>query len=110
MFFGLTNSPATFQTMMNEIFFNEISEGWFLVYMDDLLIMAHSEQENLERTYQILDICRQHHLFFKPEKCTFAQTQVDYLGVVISQGKVEMDKSKTEAIRTWPIPRNTTDL
>jgi hypothetical protein len=48
MFFGLTNFPATFQTMMNEIFFNEISEGWFLVYMDDLLIMAHSEQENLE--------------------------------------------------------------
>jgi hypothetical protein len=48
MFFELTNSLATFQTMMNEIFFNEISEGWFLVYMDDLLIMAHSEQENLE--------------------------------------------------------------
>jgi hypothetical protein len=48
MFFRLTNSLATFQTMMNEIFFNKISEGWFLVYMDDLLIMAHSEQENLE--------------------------------------------------------------
>ena len=38
MFFGLTNSPATFQAMMNDIFEDEVREGWLVVYMDDLLI------------------------------------------------------------------------
>ena len=46
MFFGLTNSPATFQTMMNAIFAQELREGWITIYMDDILI--HTDQ-NKER-------------------------------------------------------------
>jgi hypothetical protein len=38
MFFGLTNSLATFQTMMNSIFSEEIVEQWLRVYMDDMAI------------------------------------------------------------------------
>jgi uncharacterized membrane protein affecting hemolysin expression len=38
MFFGLTNSPATFQTMMDEIFQEEIAQGWLRIYMDDTII------------------------------------------------------------------------
>ena len=45
MFFGLTNSPATFQTMMNAIFAEEITEGWLIVYMDDILIATKDNQE-----------------------------------------------------------------
>jgi hypothetical protein len=41
MFFGLTNSPATFQTMMNTIFCKEIRQGWLSVYMDDMVIHTH---------------------------------------------------------------------
>ena len=48
MFFGLTNSPATFQTMMNAIFASELLEGWLTIYMDDILI--HTEDDlNLHR-------------------------------------------------------------
>ena len=77
MFFGLTNSPATFTRMMNEIFLDEILQGWFLIYMDDMLIMANSVEENLLRTAVILEKCRHHKLFFKPEKCAFAQTKLN---------------------------------
>ena len=45
MFFGLTNSPATFQMMMNVIFAEEITEGWLIIYMDDILIAAKDDQE-----------------------------------------------------------------
>src|SRR5712672_36890 len=41
MFFGLTNSPATFQAMMNAIFKEEIEEGWLIIYMDDMLIATN---------------------------------------------------------------------
>jgi hypothetical protein len=43
MFFGLTNSPATFQTMINTIFTEEIAKGWLIVYMDDLLIATKDD-------------------------------------------------------------------
>ena len=49
MFFGLCNSPATFQTMMNEIFREEIAEGWLHIYMDDFLVTADTKEENIER-------------------------------------------------------------
>ena len=45
MFFGLTNSPATFQTMMNTIFTEEIAEGWLIVYMDDILVATKDDSE-----------------------------------------------------------------
>ena len=42
MFFGLTNSPATFQTMMNDIFREEIAQGWVIIYMDDILVFSQT--------------------------------------------------------------------
>ena len=50
MFFGLTNSPATFQTMMNEIFIDVISEGIVVVYLDDILIFTKTLEEHREVT------------------------------------------------------------
>jgi hypothetical protein len=51
MFFGLTNSPATFQTMMNDIFREEIAEGWVVIYMDDILVFSKG-QKRTSRTSQ----------------------------------------------------------
>ena len=46
MFFGLTNSPATFQTMMNDVFREEIAEGWVVIYMDDILVFSKNEKDH----------------------------------------------------------------
>ena len=48
MFFRLSNSPATFQRFMNDSFKDMIAEGWLIVYMDDMLITATNEQENVK--------------------------------------------------------------
>jgi len=45
MFFGLCNSPATFQNMMNDIFTMETNEGWILIYIDDILIFSKRKEE-----------------------------------------------------------------
>jgi transposase InsO family protein len=106
MFFGLCNSPATFQRMMNHIFWAEINEGWCKVYMDDILIAAFTIEELIERTLRILKIIEENDLFLKPEKCEFEQLKVDYLGYIISHNRIEMDPKKLAGISDWPYPKN----
>ena len=67
MFFGLTNSPATFQTMMNAIFQEELWEGWLTIYMDDMLIHTKKDvQLHRKLVHRLLDKLRRHDLFLKP--------------------------------------------
>ena len=54
MFFGLSNSPATFQRFMNDSFKDMIAEGWLIVYMDNMLITSRNKEEDIERTRRVL--------------------------------------------------------
>jgi hypothetical protein len=103
MYFGLTNSPATFQTMMNEIFQDLITEGVVSVYLDDILIFSNSLEEHHGITCLILDRMCEHKLYLRPEKCEFERTKIKYLGVIISH-KVEMDLVKIAGVVEWPTP------
>jgi len=85
MFFGLTNSPATFQTMMNDIFTDMISEGVVVVYLDDILIFTKDLEEHRQITHQVLGRLAEHQLYLRPEKCEFEKTWIEYLGLVISE-------------------------
>lgn len=102
MFFGLTNSPATFQTMMNAILRPVIVGGKVQVYMDDILVHTTTKEEHREIVRKVLEILWQNKLFLKPKKCEFEADQVDYLGVVISGDGVAVDPKKVEAIIGWP--------
>jgi Reverse transcriptase (RNA-dependent DNA polymerase) len=84
MFFGLTNSPATFQTMMNHIFRDLIDEGYVTVYMDDILIHTPNDP-NLHRNivHRVLKALGERDLYLKLEKCQFEATTIEYLGVVV---------------------------
>jgi hypothetical protein len=106
MYFGLTNSPATFQTMMNEIFQNLITEGIISVYLNDILIFTNSSEEHRRITCLILDHMREHKLYLRPEKCEFEKTKIEYLSVIISHNKVEMDPVKIARVAHWPMPSN----
>jgi hypothetical protein len=68
MYFGLTNSPATFQTMMNEIFQDLITDGVVSVYLDDILIFTNSLEEHRRVTRLVLDRMHKHKLYLRPEK------------------------------------------
>ncbi|KAG5717884.1 hypothetical protein E4T56_gene1452 [Termitomyces sp. T112] len=68
MFFGLTNSPATFQTMMNDIFCDLIVEGVVCVYLDDILIYTRTQEEHCQVICMVLECFHQHQLYLKPEK------------------------------------------
>lgn len=106
MFFGLTNSPATFQAMMNHLFADLIVTGKVHIYLDDILIATLTIEEHRKLVKEVLKRLKDNDLYLNPEKCLFEQTRVTYLGVILLQNKVEMDPAKVEAIINWPTPTN----
>ena len=119
MFFGLTNSLATFQTMMNTIFAAEMAEGWLTIYMDNIAIHtkpelgetdAQHKEQHWQRVSKVLSILQHHNLFLKLEKCTFEQLSIDFLGIVVNQGEVQMDESKVANVQEWPPPTSITKV
>jgi len=110
MFFGMTNSPATFQTMMDDVFRTVIAEGIVVVYLDDILIFTKTEEEHERAVQRVLEILAEHKLFLCLEKCEFHRKQIEYLGLVISENKVVMDPVKVAGVCEWPVPENRTDI
>ena len=111
MFFWLTNSPATFQTMMNMIFAPEIAKGWLIVYMDNILIATQDDLKfHEECIHCVLEKLCLHDLYLKPEKCAFEQWQMEFLGVILDNGMVQMDPAKLKGITDWPQPQHVTDV
>lgn len=73
MFCGLTNSPATFQTMMDDLFCEEVMQGWLLTYIVDILVFTNgSREDHLKKVALILQKLLDNDLFLKPEKCHVA--------------------------------------
>jgi len=95
MFFGMTNSPATFQTMMNDIFQDLIAEGIMVVYLDDILIFTRTEEEHTKAIRQVL---QEHKLFLCPEKCEFCKERIEYSGLVILENEASMDLVKVTGV------------
>ena len=110
MFFRMTNSLATFQTMINDIFRNLIAEGIVVVYLDDILIFTKMKEEYVQVVQQVLQVLKENKLFLRPEKCEFYKQRIEYLGLVISENKVSMDLVKVAGVWEWPTPENKTDV
>jgi hypothetical protein len=116
MFFGLTNSPSTFQEMMNVIYKEVIerhaARGTIIrIYMDDIAIaMTGTLQDHIDAIRDVLRVAEQHDLYFKLSKCTFHASSIDYLGVIIEKGMTRMDPVKIAGIKNWPIPTKVKDV
>jgi hypothetical protein len=106
MFFGMTNSPATFQSMMNDYFADYITQGWVLIYIDDILILSKNPEHHHERTMKVLTRLKEKDLFLKPEKCAFNVSEVEYLGFIVKPNEISMDPTKLAGIRDWIPPKN----
>ena len=106
MFFGLCNSPSTFQAMMNDTLKHEIKEGFCIIYMDNILIFAKNKEDLKRFTKSILKSLWKADLYLKPSKCEFCKMKIKYLGLIIKEGKIMMDPMKLNGIHNWPIPKN----
>ena len=95
---------------MDNIFAKEALQGWLKKYMDDLLIAAKTRKELRERTLQVLKKLQDHDLYLKPEKCEFEKELIEYLGFLVSFGKIQMDPKKIAGINNWPTPKTLKQL
>jgi len=107
--FGLTNAPTTFQTLMNNVL-AQFLRKFALVFFDDILIYSKSLSEHVIHLRSVLEVLRANKLFAKLSKCTFAQSEIEYLGHVINQDGVATDPAKISAIQAWPTPKTVTEL
>lgn len=103
MLFGLTNASSTFQALINEVFASHLRK-FILVFFDDILIYIPTWLEHLYHLLIVLKILSQHQLFLKQSKCSFAETQIAYLGHMVTAEGVKVDNSKISAITEWPLP------
>jgi len=110
MFFGMTNSPATFQGMMNEIMKDLINEGKVAVFVDDVLVGTDSKEGHNEIVKEVLKRLEENNLYVKPEKCTWKTNKVNFLGVVMGQGKIEIEEKKVEGVLSWSVPKTVRDI
>ena len=104
MFFGMTNSPPTFQGMMNDILKEEIDHGVVIVFINDILIFTESEEGHNEIVKEVLKKLKENDLFLKAEKCIFGVKEIEFLGLLIGPDRIKMDPIKVEAIISWPTP------
>ena len=105
MFFGLTNSPATFQAMMNELLRDLINTGKVAVFIDDVIVGTEMEKGYNEIVAEVIRRLEENNLYVKPEKCKWKVREVGFLGVVIGLDGIKMEKEKMKGILEWLTPK-----
>ena len=110
MFFGLTNSPAIFQAMMNDLFRDLVVEEKVVVFIDDVIVATGTEEGHDEIVEEVLKRLEENDLFVKPEKCMWKVREVGFLEVIIGEDGVRMEKEKVQGVVEWPVPKSIKDV
>ena len=95
MFFGLTNSPATFQAMMNELLRDLINTGKVVAFIDDVIVETETEEGHDKEVIRRLE---ENNLYVKLEKCRWKVREVGFLGVVIELERIKMEEEKVKRV------------
>jgi len=94
----MTNSPATFQVMMNEILRDIINEEKVAAFVDDVLVGTEIEEGYDKIVKEVLRRLEENNLYVKPEKCAWKVRKIGFLGVVIGPSRIEMEKGKVDGV------------
>ena len=104
---GLSNAPATFQAMMNDVL-REYLGRFVVVYLDDVLIYSKDEHAHAKHLRQVLQKLREHQLFGKLQKCEFFVSSLEFLGHKVTAQGIAVLERKVQALREWPTPNDKT--
>ena len=110
MFFGLTNLPATFQAMINELLRDLINTGKVAAFIDDVIVGTETEEGHDELVAEIIKRMEENDLYVKPEKCKWKVREVEFLGVVIGPEGMKMEEKKVKDVVDWLTPKCVKDV
>ena len=110
MFFGLMNSLATFQTMMNELLRNLINTGKVAAFIDDVIVETETEKGHDELVVEIIRRLEENYLYVKLGKYKWKIKEVGFLGVVIGLEGIKMEEEKMKGVLEWLTPKYVKDV
>ena len=110
MFFRLTNSPAMFQAMMNELLRDLTNMGKVAVFINDVIVGTETEEGHDELVAEVIKRLEENDLYMKPEKCKWKVREVEFLGVIIGLEGIRMEKEKIKGVLEWPTPKSVKDV
>ncbi|MBW0498537.1 hypothetical protein O181_038252 [Austropuccinia psidii MF-1] len=108
--FGIKNAPSHYQRMMNTIFPTEISEGWPIIYIDDIIICSESWSLQLKRLARVLHKVAEVNMKISLKKCNSGFEELKALGHIFSGLSLGIDKNKVSAVLLKPIPQNKKEM
>jgi len=107
--FKLPNAPVTFMCLMNNVL-HPYLDNFFIVFMDEILVYSGTRVELKDHLVEILKLLREHRLYEKLSKYNFFQSQIHYLGHIVSREGIIVDPKKVKAIMEWPTLKNVTEV
>ena len=107
MFFGMTNSLAIFQTIINKIL--RVNKGKVAAFVDDILVETKIEKGHDEIIEKVLRRLKKNNLYIKPKKYIWKVRKIGFLGVIIEPNRIEIEKEKVDGVLSWPEPKNVKD-
>ena len=110
IFFGLTNSPAIFQTMMNKLLRDLINTGKVAAFIDDVIVEMEEEEGHDEIVAEVVKRLEENNLYVKPEKCKWKIREVEFLEVVIGPEEIKMEEEKVKGVLDWLTPKCVKDV
>ena len=105
MFFGLMNSPATFQAIMNELLRDLINTEKVAAFIDDVIVGMETEEGHDDIVVEVIRRLEENDLYVKLEKCKWKVREVGFLGVVIEPDGIKMEEEKVKGVVEWPTPK-----
>jgi len=110
MFFGLTNSPATFQAMINELLRDLINTGKVVAFIDDIIVETEEEEGHDKLVTEIIKRLKENDLYVKLEKYKWKVEEIEFLGVVIGLKGIKIEEEKVKGVLNWPTPKCVKDI
>ena len=110
MFFGLINSPAIFQAMMNELLRDLINTEKVAVFIDDVIVGTEMEEGHNELVAEVIRRLKENDLYVKPEKCKWKVREVGFLGVVIGPEGIKIEEEKVKGVLELLMPKCIKDV
>jgi hypothetical protein len=102
---GLTNAPATFQTVMTSLLHPYIRK-FVIVYIDDILIFSKTKAEHQAHVRLVLKVLKREKFYVCKVESSFAPKEIKYLGRIVNEHGIRHDPKKVEVVQTWPVPKN----
>ena len=110
MFFGLKNSSATFQTIINKISHDLINTGKVASFINNIIIGTEGEEGHDELVEEVVRKLAEDNLYVKPEKCKWKAREIGFLGVVIGPERIKMEEEKMKGVLDWPTLKRVKDI